>query len=210
MFKKKCPQCNKKIEKNYDFCPFCGQNLKSKHYSEDFGFLGKNDLIDEESHSMFGGSFMEKMINNAMRALEKQMKNLPEELNKNQGKMPNMKVRFLINGKEVIPQKTQIQENQKPKKIKQTISKEKAEKFAKLPRKEPKTKMQRLAGKLVYELSVPGVKNIKDVLINQLENSIEVKALSKDKVYSKILNINLPIINLQLEKGSLILELQAK
>ena len=55
-----------------------------------------------------------------------------------------------------------------------------------------------------------GVVDVEDVLINQLENSIEIKALSKDKVYSKTLNINLPILSYELEKGNLILELQAK
>ena len=51
---------------------------------------------------------------------------------------------------------------------------------------------------------------IDDVFINQLENSIEIKALSKDKVYSKILNVNLPILRYRLSNGNLILELQGK
>ena len=49
MFKKKCSNCNKKIEKSYDFCPYCGKNFKSKYDDEDFGFLGKNDFMNEDS-----------------------------------------------------------------------------------------------------------------------------------------------------------------
>jgi len=221
MFKKKCPKCENKIEKTHDFCPFCGKNLKSKYDNEDFGFLGKNDFMDKEENMFgFGGGFMDKMINKAMKMIEKQMRDMPNEFNQNpnqnQGKPnPNMHVQFFVNGKKVFPQKPQVQQNNpnnlnKPNNIKKTLPKEKADKFAKLPRKEPKTIMKRLAGKLVYEIAMPGVEDIDDVLINQLESSIEIKALSKNKVYSKTLKVNLPIINYELEKGNFTLELQAK
>jgi len=49
-----------------------------------------------------------------------------------------------------------------------------------------------------------------ELAINQLENSIEIKAASKDTVYSKKLNINLPILSYRLTKGNLILELQSE
>ena len=98
----------------------------------------------------------------------------------------------------------------KPVKIVHQITSEKAEKIAKLPRIEPKSTMKRLSGKIVYELEVPGVEDIKDILINKLENSIEVKAISKNKVYSKNLNINLPLIGYGLNQDNLIIEFQAK
>ena len=223
MFKKKCTKCNNKIERNYDFCPFCGKNLQSKHDNEDFGFLGKNDFMDNEEENMlgFGGGFMDKMISKAMKMIEKQMKDMHNEFNQNPNQNPNqnqgnprsnMHVQFFVNGKKVFPQNQQTQQNKlnNPIKIKKELPKEKAEKFAKLPRKEPKTTMKRLAGKLVYELAMPGVEDINDVLINQLESSIEIKALSKNKVYSKTINVNLPIINYGLDKGNFTIELAAK
>ena len=165
---------------------------------------------------------MDKMINKAMKMIEKQMRDMPKEFNQNPNQNPNqnqanprsnMHVQFFVNGKKVFPQKIQAQQNQNQglqKRKNPVLSKQKAEKFAKLPRKEPKTTMKRLAGKLVYELAMPGVKDINDILINKLESSIEIKALSKNKVYSKTLNVNLPVIGYELEKGNLILELQAK
>jgi len=215
MFKKKCPKCEKKIQKEHQFCPFCGNNLKQKYEKEDYGFLGKSDF-DNSFESTFGNFPINKIFKTAMKMTEKMMKNLQEN---NQPKQPhnnsNMDVQFFVNGKKVFPQKTnqnqQINKNQRIQKINlPQISKEKAQQFAKLPRKEPKTKMKRLSGKLVYELSMPGVQDIRDILINQLENSIEIKALSKNKVYSKTLNINLPIINYGLYDENLILELQAR
>tara|TARA_Y100000034_G_scaffold135238_1_gene206300 strand:+ start:5736 stop:6413 length:678 start_codon:yes stop_codon:yes gene_type:complete len=225
MFKKKCPKCNTKVNKNYEFCPFCGKDLKSRYDNEDFGFLGKNDSVNNDNQEMFGGSIIDKMMNSAMKMIEKQMRNLPNELaNQNNQNNPNanpqtnpfqnfskpgMKIKFMVNGKE-IPIKNLSETSQKPQKMQAQISEEKAKKLAKLPRKEPKTVMKRLSGKLIYELSIPGVKDVEDVLINQLESSIEIKAIAKDKVYSKTISITLPIKRYTLIKGNLILEFQAK
>jgi len=218
MFKKKCPRCEKKIEKNYDFCPYCGMNFKSRYDDEDYGFLGKNDFINKDTNSMLniGGSFLDKMINNAMKMIEKQMQEMPDsfeqDIKRNFSKMPsNMRIRFMVNGKEIPINQIYGQqkiEPQKPAKIK--ISEEQTKKLAKLPRKEPKTTMKRLSGKLIYELAVPGVNNIQDIIINKLENSIEIKAISKNKVYSKNLNVNLPILRYSLDNENIILELKAK
>ena len=157
---------------------------------------------------------MNKLIKTAMKMTEKMMKEMHEQPRFNQPKESHnnsMDIQFFVNGKRVFPEKVQkIQKTQKPIKIQNQVDSKKAKQFAKLPRKEPKTNMKRLSGKLVYELTMPGVEDINDVFINQLENSIEVKALSKKKVYSKILNVNLPIIKYKLDKGNLILELQAK
>lgn len=218
MFKKKCPKCEKKIKKEFDFCPYCGVNFKSKYDSEDYGFLGKNDFINEDTNSMLnmGGSFLDKMISNAMKMIEKQMQEMPNNFEQNikrtPQKMPsNMRIKFMINGREVPiiqsnePQKQQIQ---KPKKI--SLSEQQTKQLANLPRKEPKMKMKRLSGRLVYEIKVPGVNDIEDIIINKLENSIEVKAISKTKIYSKNININLPILRYSLDNENIILELKAK
>src|SRR3989344_9630993 len=216
MFKKKCPKCERKIERKFEFCPFCGKNLKGGYDKEDYGFIGKNDIIESDNLLGIGGSFMDKLFNSAFKMMEKQMKEMQKEFNNPQPKTNphfpgNLDIQFFVNGKRITPQKIpqkniqeQIRSNQ-PLKISNKISKEKAERFSQLPKIEPKSKIRRLSGRIIYELSVPGVEDINDVLINQLENSIEIKALSKDKVYSKILNINLPIINYELEQENLIL-----
>ena len=99
---------------------------------------------------------------------------------------------------------------QQPVKVNNSVSKDKLKKFAKLPKMEPRSRIKRLSDKVIYELVVPGVESIEDVLINQLESSIEVKVLSKDKVYSKNININLPILRYHLVDDNLIIEMQSK
>jgi len=215
MFKKRCLKCKNKTERKFDFCPYCGYNMK-KADSEDYGFLGKDDVIEEiESSFGFGGSMIDKLFSKAMKELPAIMKSMEQQMNNENSPqsfpMNNMKIRFAINGKEIpINQITQQRKQIKPVKISNQITQEKAEKIAKLPRIEPKSTMKRLSGKIVYELEVPGVSDIKDILINKLENSIEVKAISKNKVYSKNLNINLPLLGYGLNQENLIIEFQAK
>jgi len=225
MFGKKCTRCGNKIKKDFKFCPSCSLNLSSKHDQEDYGFLGRDDFVgDTMGEAMpitgFTDTFMDKMFNSAMKMLEKQMRNIQGEMNNprqnrshHPGSHPGLNVQFFVNGKKVFPDglRRQVNRNeQEPANMQNNISKEKLEKFADLPRVEPKTKMKRLSGKVIYELAVPGVKDINDILINQLENSIEIKALSKKKVYSKNLNVKLPILGYGLKGDSLVVEMQGR
>jgi HSP20 family molecular chaperone IbpA len=209
MFGKKCPNCNRKIEKSHVFCPFCGYDLCDRD-SEDFGFLGRDDF-DDNFDSMFSNLSsvpINKILKTAMKMTEKMMKDMNEKPREHSNN--SMDIQFFVNGKKVFPETGTRQHEQKPAKIRNEISPEKAKKMSKLPREEPKTKMKRLGDKLVYELAVPGVDNIDDILINQLENSIEIKAISEKKVYSKNLSVNFPVIRYSLNEGNLTLELQAK
>ena len=84
---------------------------------------------------------------------------------------------------------------------------EKIKKYSQLPRKEAQARLRRISGKILYEISVPGVTSVDDVLVNQLESSIEIKAVSDKVMYLKHLNLNLPIVSYSLKKGILTLEL---
>lgn len=82
------------------------------------------------------------------------------------------------------------------------------ERLSKLPKEEPETKVRRLTDTVIYEINLPGVKSLKDVTVNQLENSIEIKAISKDRAYFKLIPVALPLKRYHLKDGSLILELR--
>jgi hypothetical protein len=222
---KKCPRCRNKVRGDYEFCPFCGNNITSLNDRDDYGLIGKNDFIEENVFPEFGGSMMDKVFDNAFKMaeklLEKQMKSISEEMQNNTkeriqspNNFPgNVDIQFFVNGKRVLPDSNGIMRPVKkmsPIKIENKISEEKMKQASKLPRKEAISKVRRLSGKLIYELEMPGVNDIDNVLINQLENSIEVKALSKTKVYHKTINVKLPILKYSLNEGNLILELAEK
>lgn len=225
MFGKPCPGCGKKISKKYGFCPYCGFNFEKEQDERDYGMLGKDDNFPDFGIKMPFG--FDKIFSTLMKQMDKQFQQIDKEMGKEFGqeKMPKIKPsgisisistssgespKIRING--LNPQMKIIEgKPEKPVKIVQPeISNEQMKKLAKLPREEAETTVRRLSSKIIYEISLPGVKSLKDVFINRLENSIEIKAFSQDKIYVKLIPINLPILNYNLEEEKLILEFKTK
>lgn len=223
--KKKCPHCKEKISETYNFCPYCRAPLTEESDGEDWGMLGKNDFIPGAQDKVklpFGFNMLFnsllKNLNNQFNELEKQNSKpkttkkssikkggISISISTSNGKPPEIKVSSF--GK--IPKQIENKQLEStPKKL--SLPNSSAGKFAGLPKQEPETNVRRLSNKVVYEVKLPGVKSVKDVSIAQFENSIEIKALAKDKVFSKIIPINLPIKNYNLSKGKLTLELDAR
>ncbi len=230
MFKKICGNCGEKTSDRNKFCPGCGNSMSRK--SEDLGMLGNNDYTSAEEIRFPKGFNM--IFNSLLKNLDKQFKELDGDSGENimetkrfqrrpkinrggisisistsGNKSPEIKVGSFGN----VP-KFKQQEQEIKKQIKEipskTLSQKSLKKISKLPKEEPSTNIRRLADRVIYEIDIPGVKSIRDVSIVKLENSIEIKALTKDKVYIKLIPINLPISDYKLSKGKLILELEAK
>lgn len=209
--KKKCKNCNEKISGKDNFCPNCGFQIKEN--SKDYGMLGKNDYseeVDPFANSLFGkmtGGLMGKMLNNAMRMLEKEMKKEA----KNQDNFTNTNFRLMINGKEIPlnqPNQRQIKKQENKPQVKKLpmFSEEKRKEFQKLKREAPKTNLRRIGNKVICEIDMPGVKSIEDISILKLESSVEIKAIGKNKAYEKIIQISSPMTDYSLSKTNLILE----
>ena len=221
--KKRCNKCGEKVSSNYNYCPYCQNLLKPVSEGEDWGLLGKNDFMEPEEMRLPMG--LNALFNSLLNNLNNQVK----EINKNTqpmkeqkiskksggisisistsgGKPPEIKVRSFGNMPEFREREQKIVE--KAKKIQLPVSD--SGKFAGFPKKEPETNIRRFSNKVVYEINMPGVKEVKDVSIIQLENSIEIKALANKKVFYKIIPINLPISNYNLSGGVLTLELDSK
>jgi HSP20 family molecular chaperone IbpA len=231
MFSKKtCQRCGRKTSKKDSFCPTCGTPLKKNQRRKDFGMLGEDDSFDEmkslsnslfgelEGMGGFGGNFMNKMISSTMKMFEKEMEKEMHRGSKIQNQndsLPRTRIKLMINGKEVninndgVEGAANNEKKEKPKTIKfKKFSEEQIKKFSKLPRKEPKTDLKRIEDKIDYEIEIPGVNSFEDISILPLESSIEIKAISKEKAYSKTIPLNLPIINYMFSKGLLVLEFQ--
>jgi len=230
MFRKKCPKCRKRISKDFEFCPYCGCDIKRYRDEKNYGFLGKDDFLPDFGIKMPFG--LSRVFNTLMKQLDRQFKELDKELGTAEkierkgkkarvkstgisisistgtGKKPEIRVRGFGPGIEIKQVSPKIEP---AKKITKTIIPEaKVRKLARLPKTEAETKVRRLSNKIIYEINLPGVKSLSDIIINQLENSIEIKAFSEDKVYFKLLPIKLPILNYKLKKEKLILELKAR
>ncbi len=226
MLGKKCKNCGEKISNKYKYCPHCSTQLNS---NQDWGMLGKDDFMPSIDEVKFPRGF-NMIFNSLLKNLNKQFGELDNgmekeriELNKPRIKKgglsisistsgnnpPEIKVRSLGNEPKFKRQEEKIKKQIKEIPSK-SLSQKNLKKISKLPKEEPKTNIRRLADKVIYEIDMPKVKSIKDVSIVRLENSIEIKALTKDKAYVKLIPINLPISDYKLSKGKLVLELEAR
>lgn len=233
--KKSCKKCNKKVNKDSSFCPYCGTYISPYKYNKNskkenkksYGMLGKNDNLSQENNPFqnpafpgFSGKIISKLFDSTMKMLEKEMeKSMKESGAFHQDKNMNSNTRFelYINGKKVDPSKIKItqkplqqksiQQNQTQNKSGKSFSPENSKKFAQLPLKEPKTNLRRLSDKIIYEIYVPGVKKIENISIVRAGNSVEVKAISDKNAYFKIIPFGMDILKYDLNNETIILEL---
>ncbi len=221
--KKKCSKCREKVEEGYNFCPYCGNRFETDEENNDsWGMLGKNDFFPNEVKMPLGfNALFNSLMKNLSKELDGQLSNnyFPLDNSKKTKKdgisisistfgngPAKIKVAPIGNMQKIVPEKEKDTE-----KIKQNFfTEEKIKTFSKLPREEPKTNIRRLSNMVIYELEIPGVKSAEDISIIKLENSIEIKAIAKNKAYSKIIPINLPIKKYNLSAGKLVLELGIK
>lgn len=221
MFNKKiCKKCGRKIDKNYEFCPYCGNKLKK---SEDWGLLGKEDDFESINEFRVPKGF-NILFNSLVKNIDKQFKELDRGIGEENNISPKKGgISISISTSGSHPPKIRVnsfgnapQFKKKEKEIKKQIKEVKnlpqtnLRNFSKLPREEPSTSIRRLSDRIIYEIKIPGVKSIKNISINRLENSIEIKAVSKNKAYFKLIPINIPIRDYNLEKGKLVLELDTE
>jgi hypothetical protein len=202
--KKKCKNCNKNIKDDYDFCPSCGYPIKDS--LKEWGMLGKEDLEMEnpldELFTGISGKMINKMIGTALKVIEKEMQ-------KEDVQQPHTNIRLSINGKEInLNNKAKKKENLKVEP--HELSKSAVKKISTLPKEEPKTSIRRFSNKIVYEIKMPEVESMEDISIMPLENSIEVKALGKSRVYFKLIPVKLPITSYNLSDGKLTIEFDAE
>ena len=238
--KKICENCKKKIDKGFLYCPHCGDSSEEgrKKEQKDYGFLGKEDMLKENFKLPFGFNFLLKNLMKEMdkqfREFDRQNGQRENKMGQRKTEKRIVGKDFLtksgvsINisggaGKPVIrvksfgnaPEFKKIEEPEQTIKIVEKrknpeISEAKARELAKLPKQEAESKVRRLSGKVIYEIELPGVKNIKDIIINELENSIEIKAYAEDKAYFKFLPVALPLLRHRFSKEKLFLELGDK
>jgi len=200
MIKKKCPSCAKKSEKSFSFCPHCGFSFKKQKEEDDFGMLGRDDTIQNINQQVkipMGLNGLDKIMNSLIGQLEKQLRE-----NNGDGIPRGFKIQISAGQPRMAPQK-KTAEIKMPEITEEEIYRRRA-----LPKQEADSKIRRLSDRVVYEIKVPGVNSKKDIIITRLEDSIEIKAYSKDKCYYKTLPIKMKLAGYYLEDDKLFLELK--
>mgnify|MGYP001597374344 CR=1 FL=1 len=218
MFGQRCLNCDEKISKKFQYCPHCGVNVESgDRVSNDYGFLGKSDEMDMKLP--FGFNALMKPL---MKELTKQMRDLDKEIqkeehvfNKDKKNMANsFSIHIGFPGQKPIKISSSNGLNtQVAKKVSSNlpkISQDKLDSVKSFPREEPETNVRRFSDRVVYELDVPGVSSIGEINISKLEDSIEIKAIGKEVVYVKNIDVALPLIRYGFKNDLIVLELGLK
>lgn len=201
---KKCPSCAEKINKKYNYCPWCGQSIKMHKEAEDFGLIGRSDFIDEKNMpgSQMGLPFgLEKMVGPLIKELQKELSNLE----KNEGFPRGFNIKIHTGN----PQQFRIENQKKQRPIRnEKISESELERRKTLPKQEAESKIKRIADKIIYEIKAPGVKNKEDISITRLEHGFEIKVYTKDACFTKTIPLQVDIEKLSIKKDQILVELK--
>ncbi len=194
MRRRKCPNCGYPIEENWNYCPNCGFFLGFRTFDDIFEQIERTFL--KELREIFRPSFFEFDVE---KEIKPKFSGISIEIRSETGKKPEIKVKTFGEYKDLEP------------KIKEKIYKQFGIEEEEIPKpkvvEEPEIKTYREGNQIKVEIELPGIENEENIQIKELEESIEVKAYTKDKGYFKIIPIpkGKRLIGHSFEKGKLTL-----
>lgn len=179
----KCKQCKSKLKQIWNYCPGCGEPLL------------------DEVETLFRKLFTE-MQNHLYQ------EDGLDSLNDHRGKA---KTGRMHTEKSKTMRSDGSQNTKTINKVKKSsLSKVKQEEmgswdavrcFGKI--ENPQTHVRRLTDYIIYVLKVPGVKRKRDVLIDQIGSTTEIKAYAKDRIYFKVLHLQLAVAKYSIKGNEL-------
>ncbi len=231
-----CPRCGTKIEKGWNYCPRCGYRpgtgIFGQAFEEIFPKFMKqmekmNKQIEKEFEALDLSPFF-RIKPETLKLGKPVRKGFSIRIFQKNRQRPKVFVRtFGDVNRERIQREIQEQIGQRVKAGPARPEKQKTKLFfpslrkpkepepeykikLKIPKvtEEPKTEVKRLDSKVVVDIDLPGVKSMAVVDVKELENSIEVKAVSDGKAYFKILTkpAQFRLTSKDFKKGKLHLE----
>jgi HSP20 family molecular chaperone IbpA len=220
----KCPKCGKELEKAYRFCPFCGARTARRRSIFDLFFprFGKEMSLMEKQMRQMERQFEALDIRPLFRQPGRG-RGFTIKIVRRGGEEPKVSVQTFgdVNQEELRKQVREQMRLGKPVKIalrparpaarpKPAPARPAPPRELPVPKmtEEPKTEARRTDSRVVVDMRIPGVKSEKDIQIQELEESVEVKAMAGDKAYFKILTkpARTRLVKKSLKNGKLVLE----
>ena len=200
----RCPSCGREIRDDYRFCPFCGARTRRRSLFEQiFSKFGREFAEIDKQMREFEKQFEAFDISPFFRTPARG-KGFTIKIVRRAGEKPQISVRtFGDVDKEAIkkqisaklgvpPEKLVLKKAQPPVPAPKPIPKPpvrpvQPELPAPKVTEEPKTDVRRVNSKVIVDMEVPGVKSENDIQIQELHESVEVKARAGDKAFFKII-----------------------
>ncbi|MDI6806606.1 MAG: zinc ribbon domain-containing protein [Candidatus Aenigmarchaeota archaeon] len=184
--KRKCPGCGKKLEGDFRFCPYCGEELITRAEVRPFkGIFEDVEKEFERIDRMFGSEFF-RFPKIRFRPLTRGG-GITVTIHSGLDKEPKVSIKTFGDYRKFEP------EIKRKLGVKAPV--EEVEEVEKIPRKvpkvteEPETKIEKINGKSLITVRLPGVKSEDDVEIRKLEQSMEIRAFTDDKAYFTLVPI---------------------
>jgi HSP20 family molecular chaperone IbpA len=179
---KRCRRCGKGLKKDWVACPYCGERVE---YRRPYRNISEN--IDEEFEKIdkiFGPTFFkfpkidfESPFGSG---------GISITIRSGNGMKPKVDVRTSGNYKKIEPQiKRRLGVTGGIEEVKEEKRKVRIPKIT----EEPETKVEKIGNEEMVTIKLPDVKNLNDIEIRRLEQSLEVKAFAGDKAYFKLIPI---------------------
>ena len=179
------------MEKGWSYCPSCGFRVERGFFDDMFSRI-KRELFDREMKAFErqaealdlspffrnpkGGGFSIKIYRSGASVPKVYVKTFGDVDRNQVEKAVYSQLGVRDKGvQELRRRATQIQREEK----KTATGLKQAE--------EPRTSVRSLGDRVVVDIDLPGVKSPGEISINELENSVEVKAMVGDKAFFKIL-----------------------
>lgn len=206
--KGRCRDCEASIQGDWAFCPRCGSALKEREERDDerddiTPSQGRDRQFDEQN--IFG---MPDIINQIEKQMQEQLQDMDRmfgqemftrprivipkggsgisiSIHSGQGGEPKVSIHTFGNAKKMEPQirkELGVRNGGEEKKVEGKIERPKVT-------AEPEMAVKNEKGKQVCTIALPGVKDERNIKVNRLPNSIEVRAKAGDKLYFKLFEV---------------------
>jgi hypothetical protein len=214
--KKKCPECGKLVESDWNFCPACGVELTEEE-----------EEYEEERFAPFS---MFEDIEKEFERIDKMFSFKPFKFPKLQPHVRGGGISIVVQTGTGMKPRVEVKTSGEYKKIEPEIKRklgikppveevgeeveeeERIEKKRRVPKitEEAETKVETVGNKQIFSIKLPDVKSEKDIEIKKLEQSIEVKAFAGDKAYFTLIPMhgNASIVGKEFKDGILKIEIE--
>jgi len=206
MFKKKrCPSCGEPVKDEWQFCPYCGEDLVERRVEMPFRSLWEE--VDKELERL------DKMVSFSFeiptfRAKPKsKISGVSITIRGTSGE-PKVEVKTFGDYKKLEPE---LKRRLGVKAGVEEIEEEEAEEKVRVPKvtEEPEAEIKSSGNKQIISIKLPDVKE-EDIEIKKLEQSMEIKAFAGDKAYFKLIPLpaNAAVVKKEFKDGVLRIEVE--
>lgn len=199
--RKKCPRCGKPVKNEWNFCPYCGYNLRVIYRST---FDSIFEEIERSFQEMFKSDlFKMPDIFEDLEKFDRRVRSggISIRIESGLGMKPKVYVKTFGDYKRLEP------EIKKRLKVTSGVIEEEKEKPKRIPKitEEPEVSVRHVGTQTIVEVDLPDVKSEENIEVKKLEQSIEIRAYAGDKAYFKIIPIpaEKEIIRKEFKRGKL-------